>query len=117
MNNDDETLRSMLQPRQQAADRAAPSFDAVFAAAEDQLRRTSRKRYLGLAAAAAVAALAIALLPANEDEFTYVDLDELTASTSWSAPSDSLLPQHEFDIYRGLPRLIESTDTDEGALL
>ena len=117
MNNDDETLRSILQPRQQSTDGTAPPFDAVFLAAENQLRSTSRKRNLSWAAAAAIAALVFALSPENEDEFIYVDLEELIASTSWTAPSDSLLPHHEFDIYRGLPRLIESTDTDEGALL
>ena len=117
MNNDDETLRSILQPLQQSEDSVAPSFDAIFLAAENQVRNTSRKRYLSLAGAGAIAALVFALVPVNEDELIYVDLEELIASTSWSAPSDSLLPHHEFDIYRGLPRLIESTDTDEGALL
>lgn len=119
MNNDDDKLRSILQARQQQKGRAVPSFDVLFSAAENQVQRSRRNRYISLAGAAAVLvfALTFALLPASEEEFTYVDLQELTASTSWSAPSDSLLPHHEFDIYRELPWLIESTEPDEGALL
>ena len=46
-----------------------------------------------------------------------VDLDELVASTTWVAPSDSLLPEHRFDIFQELPEMFESTGTEEGTLL
>ena len=121
MNNEDETLGKMLQRAQREADGTAPDFAVTFTAA--QSRATSRRRfqYTAVAAAAVVAAIALGLLPAQKDEFTYVDVDELTATTQWSAPSDSLLPQHRFDIYRELPRLFEamdvSTDSDGGTLL
>ncbi len=41
----------------------------------------------------------------------------LLENTSWAAPSDVLLPQHRFDIYREIPAFIESTKLEEGTLL
>ena len=38
-----------------------------------------------------------------------VGFAELMDSTYWSAPSDVLLPDREFDIYQDLPELFEST--------
>ena len=117
--SDDEILRLAVQKSQQEIDGKAPDFKTIFAAAERQSRARQRVHLVGLAAAAAVVALSLLLV--QEDEFIYVDVEQLTATTSWSAPSDSLLPEHQFDLYRDLPRLFESTDvstnTDEGALL
>ncbi len=119
MSNDDETLRASLQKLQHQVDSQATDFNAIFASAEGRARGRSKRRFAGLAAAAAVAVLAHGLLPNQEDDFIYVDIEELTATTSWSAPSDSLLPKHRFDLYRELPMLFESTDTstntEEGA--
>jgi len=41
----------------------------------------------------------------------------LLGTTGWSAPSDSLMPDHQFDIYQDIPVLIESTETYGGTLL
>jgi hypothetical protein len=48
---------------------------------------------------------------------SYVEVADLMDSTYWSAPSDVLLPDREFDIYQDLPVLFESTEPAEGALL
>ena len=68
---------------------------------------------------AAVAAVAVGLLlrtpPAPDTSF--VEMDELMSSTSWVAPSDVLLPEHQFDIYQELPSLLESTESAGGSLL
>ena len=111
----DDVLRQRLKIAQQAADGEAPTFAEVWANAESQ-----RSPVRALAAASAIAAIAITvLLFSAEDpvETFYVDLDELQASTSWEAPSDSLMPEHRFDIFHELPELFESTGDDEGALL
>ncbi len=116
MSNEDANLRAILQQSQRDADGAVPGFDEVWAAAEARVRvRAHRKRFAGLAAVAAVTILA--LLPSPDEEIRYVDIEELMGSTSWSAPSDSLLPVHQFDIYREIPRLFESTEPYGGTLL
>ena len=46
-----------------------------------------------------------------------VDKEELVASTTWVAPSDSLLPEHRFNIFQELPEMFESTGNEEGTLL
>lgn len=98
------------------AGRVVP-FQEVFGAAEARLRRARQRRRIALAAAAAgAAALLYALLPEQPD-WQYVDPELFATSTSWSAPSDVLLPQRRFDIYEDIPVLIESTESDEGALL
>ena len=121
MSDDDQTIRQSLRQAQEAADGVAQDFATVFNSAERQIRSRSQKRYLGLAAAAVVMAVVLSLIPSRKDEFTYVDVEELMATTSWSAPSDALLPRHQFDIYRELPKLFDSPVTstvdDEGALL
>ncbi len=100
------------------AGRVTP-FEDVFGAAEARLQRTRRRRRVVFAAAAAAAiaaALLHALLPGQPD-WQYVDPELFTTSTSWAAPSDVLLPERRIDIYEEIPVLIESTETDEGALL
>ncbi len=117
----DEELKARLQQAQGVADGGAPDFAAAFAAAEHQVRRRRRNRFTGLAAAAVLAIAALGLLAKQQDEYRYIDVDELVATTRWLAPSDSLLPQHQLDIYRDVPRLFDatatSTNTEEGTLL
>ena len=98
-----------------------PEFHALWAGAEAR-HRVSRSRYqkiAGLAAAAAVAAMAFTLWPMNGNNATamYLTEEDLLTSTQWFAPSDVLLPQHQFDIYGDLPVLIETSDLDEGLIL
>ena len=116
MHKEDEALRDAV--RRAHVDGSAPPFDRVFAAAERQARSKRRIGFAGLGVAAAVALVAVSLQPLEQqDEFIYLDVAELAASTSWSAPSDSLLPEHQFDIYQEIPWLFESTEPDGGALL
>lgn len=116
MHETDEALAAAV--RETHPDTAAPPFAEVFAAAEQRLRTRRRRRFAGAGAAALVALVALSLQPESpHDEFVYLDVEELAASTSWSAPSDSLLPKHQFDIYQEIPRLFESTEPDGGALL
>ena len=121
MRKEGEARLATLPLLQQQADGRAPDFERVFAAAQQRVRRTRQRTLLTAAAAAAIAGLAIASFQVQQDEFVTVDREELVATIFWSAPSDSLLPEHQFDIYQGLPRLIDSIETstkhDEGALL
>ena len=101
----------------------APPFADVWAAAERR-NKVSRKRYAGIAGIAAAIAIAIAvsavgLWSANEAEMAdeFLIAEALMNSTQWSAPSDSLMPEHQFDIYQDIPILMESTETQEGSLL
>lgn len=103
----------------------APSFDAVFTAAERR-HRNSRQQFVGFAGAAVVATIAVTIIvtfnsraPAPESDplAEILPAVELMDSTAWTAPSDVLLPRHEFDIFRELPVLLESTESAEGALL
>ena len=117
MSNENKTLRAQLGDSQRRVDGSPPDFESIFRAAERQLRDRRRMRFAGLIAAAGLAVLAVSLLPETQDGPVYVDLAELSATTRWSAPSDSLLPEYRIDLYRELPRIFESTYTDEGALL
>ncbi len=120
MANNDDTLRRAVQKAQALAEGGPPpDFPNTWSAAV--ARAAERRRRHGFvvatAAAAAIAAVAFGLLRSPELEWQYVDSGELLGSTSWSAPSDSLLPEHQFDIYQEYPLLIESTDTYGGTLL
>ena len=114
-------LRDVLrQERDRAEAGRAPGFDDVWAIATATVaQRRRRTRFLSGAAAAAVliAVVFVSQLRPTEQEWQYVDLDELSSGTSWAAPSDVLLPKHQFDIYGEIPVLIESTDRDGGTLL
>ena len=98
----------------------APSFAAAWQAAERRhaMSRRRNRVFAGAAAAAVIAVVVVGMLlqapPSNGD---YIAMDELMSSTSWTAPSDVLLPEHEFDIYQELPSLLESTETGGGSLL
>jgi hypothetical protein len=98
-----------------------PAFADVWAAAERQYER-SRKRYagiVGIAAAIVLAVSAFSIWSANEADMAddFLIADALMNSTQWSAPSDLLMPEHQFDIYQDIPFLMESTNTQEGSLL
>lgn len=123
---DERTLARLLRRAAAARERPAPSFDALWEAA--QQRAYSRRRRTRLAAAALVAALAAGLLldaprppaPGRDAPLPQHDLlnaARLLETTHWEAPSDVLLPARERDIYRDLPALEVSTEGNEGALL
>jgi len=99
----------------------APAFDKVWAAAESQ-HLNERRRYAtfsGLAAVLAMVAIVAGLWSSEEAEISddYLIAESLLNTTQWSAPSDTLMPTHQFDIYQEIPFLMESTDLEEGTLL
>ena len=120
MTDSDKALRDRLNRAQQAAeDGRVPSFDTVWAAAEKRAGRGRKQGWMagGAAAAAIIAMITVGLLRPAEQDWQIVNPDEFESGTSWVAPSDVLLPDHRVDIYREIPVLIESTKTEEGALL
>lgn len=120
MTDSDTKLRHALREAQERAESGdVPAFDRVWAAATVRARtvRSRRRAIVGSATAAAVAVFAFVLLMPRGVELQFVDEAELLGTTSWSAPSDSLLPERRFDIYQEIPVLIESTETYGGALL
>lgn len=114
-------MKNALGNAFRSAEGTPPPFSETFAAAEDRYRATRRRYRLagGLAAAAAVAAVTAGLWPGPEapvgDEFMIAEA--LMNSTTWTAPSDVLMPDHQFDIYRDIPVLDRSTISEEGTLL
>jgi len=96
-----------------------PSFEDTWRAAERRHAAGRRQKRLLATAAALVAAVAVGvnLQAPPVNDVTYIEVAEILGSTSWSAPSDVLLPEHEFDIYQELPTLIESTQPAGGSLL
>jgi hypothetical protein len=120
MTDRDTPLQVALRGVQASVEKGdVPEFERVWAAANARTRTLLRRRrvVVGSVAAAAVAAIAFGLLVPRQLELRFVDADELLGTTSWSAPSDGLLPEHQFDIYQEIPVLIESTETYGGALL
>ncbi len=116
----DKAIRDALRAEQASREAGrAPAFENTFGAAERRATGLMRRRRMayGIAAAAAVVAIAASLLLPGGEDWQYVNPDDLVTGTNWVAPSDVLLPEHEFDIYRDIPVLIESTDSNEGALL
>lgn len=117
----DEQLKNELQSAFDSAEGKPPLFKETWAAAETQHARNRQrnKAVAGLAAAAAVLAVTVLLWPAQQAEITdeFMIADSLLNSTSWFAPSDALLPEHQFDIYRDIPVLNGSTISREGTLL
>ena len=113
----DQDLASTV--RRSAPEVNAPAFDKVWANAE-MSHRQSRRRYAWLASATATVAAIVIVLnigAPSENTIKFIGLADLMDSTSWIAPSDSLLPEHQIDLYQDLPMLIESTKPAEGALL
>ncbi len=116
----DKALQNGLRRAQQEAERGrTPDFDTVWAAAEKRAITGRKQGWMVASAAAAtiIAVITVGLLRPAEREWRYVNPGEFESSTSWIAPSDVLLPDHRVDIYREIPVLIESTKTEEGALL
>lgn len=112
MSDADQDIREALKQSLPASSVAQPPFEQIWRAAQAQHAAAHGQfRRFAVAAAAVVAVLLIgvSLQQAGNDDTPYIELAELLNSTSWSAPSDVLLPQHEFDIYQDLPTLIEST--------
>lgn len=114
----DEELKNALKSAYQVAEKKAPSFGETMTAAERRLKPSGmRLKVLGGLAAALVGALVFwpGRVPEPTDDFLIAD--SLMNSTSWIAPSDALMPEHQFDIYRETPFLNESTISPEGTLL
>jgi len=118
----DDNIQNVLKDALSAAHQESPpTFDVVWTAAERRHRR-SRRRYAafgGIAAAAVMVAVVTGLWPSQETALTdeYLIADALLNATQWSAPSDALMPQHRYDVYREIPFLLESTELNEGSLL
>ncbi|NIV17174.1 MAG: hypothetical protein GWN47_01925 [Woeseiaceae bacterium] len=108
MNTTDANLKEQLRknwPRHET-----PLFDEVWAKAE-RARTAQRRRYAGMASLAAAAALAAIVFgggPAVEEP-RYIEMADVLDTTYWAAPSDTLMPEHRFDIYQEMPVLFEST--------
>jgi len=120
MTKTDKQLQAALQQGHSEAEAGrVPAFDSVWAGAEARIgqRRRRIRAVGGLAAAALIAVVVIGQLRPVEPDWQFIDPNEIAGSTSWTAPSDVLLPTHRFDIYRDIPVLIESTETDGGTLL
>jgi len=115
---DDSLQERVSHAWRQGAAEMPPSFDRVWQSAGTRYVG-ARRRYRRVASVAALAAAIVVATswqtPAHET--TYIELAELLESTYWSAPSDVLLPNREFDIYQDMPVLFESTDPAGGALL
>ncbi len=121
MTDIDKSMRDKLRDGQREAEAGLTSdFDAVWSGAESTVARRRRRTRLvgGIAAVVTLVTLGfVSQLPVTEQQWQFIDPDELASSTSWAAPSDVLLPKHQFDIYEEIPVLIESTDRDGGTLL
>lgn len=122
--NEKEIKEKLKQAAQAAQKDDTPSFDETWVIAESHFveSRSRYRRYgaiVAAAAAIALVAMTIALWPAQQAELAddYLIADALLNSTSWTAPSDALMPEHQFDIYQGIPLLDESTKPYEGSLL
>jgi len=122
--NEQEIKERLKQAARAVQQDDTPSFDETWVVAESHFvkSRSGYRRYgavATIAAAIALAALTIVLWPAQQAELAddYFIADALLNSTSWTAPSDALMPEHQFDIYQGIPLLDESTKPYEGSLL
>ena len=121
MTDFEKQIRAVLQQGHGEAEAGrVPDFDKVWAdAAKRAAMKRRRIRAVGsmAAAAALVAVVVVGQLRPVEPDWQFIDPNEIAGSTSWTAPSDVLLPTHQFDIYRDIPVLIESTGKDGGTLL
>jgi hypothetical protein len=115
---DNEYTDTLRRTQAEVEDNRAPPFEEVFAVAAARARRQALgRRVAGGVVAAAVIATVVLLLPGGEPDWQFVDPEQFASDTRWVAPSDVLLPERRFDIYEEIPVLIESTETDGGALL
>jgi hypothetical protein len=113
----DNDIREALKGAYQAAERKPPPFDAVWAGAEKRRRTRQRRLYGGVAAAVAAVAVVAGLWTGQPAQDEFMIAEALLNDTSWVAPSDALMPEHQFDIYRDIPVPGESTISPEGSLL
>jgi hypothetical protein len=119
MKKSDDKLRERVgRAWQRGVGNRQPPFEHTWQMAQSR-HSAERRRYRRFAGVAAVAATIVVALNAltSTDDPTYIEVAELLESTYWSAPSDVLLPDREFDIYQDMPVLFESTDPAGGALL
>jgi hypothetical protein len=116
--NDDE-LKQSLKRAFESAEGAPPDFGTMLSTADAGLRRKRMLVRLASGVAAAAFALFVGLwssdAPQPPDE--YLIADALMNSTAWSAPSDVLMPEHQFDVYREISFPVPSTNSQEGSLL
>lgn len=98
------------QLRKDWPERVAPAFDEIWRRAERR-GAVQRRRYARFASVAAAAAIAVIVLGSEGPhvEQDYVEVADLLETTYWTAPSDTLMPEHQFDIYQDMPVLFEST--------
>lgn len=116
MTDFDDTLRDDLRRAAPSGD--PPSFGVVWSAAERRFAaRRLRHRVLAGAAIVAAVAVFVTLRAPVDDSVAYIEVADVLESTYWSAPSDVLLPERQFDIYQEIPVLMESTEPAGGALL
>ena len=96
-----------------------PPFALAWEAAERRVDHGRRRLHMAAAAAVAVIGLVVVFNVAEppQEALEYIEVAELLNSTSWSAPSDALLPTRRVDVYQEVPDLLESTDVYGGALL
>ena len=93
------------------------SFDKSWRAARKR-HAAGRRRYRNLASAAAIVAAVVGAFNMQAPvESSYIEIADLLESTYWSAPSDALLPDKQFDIYQDMPEIFESTEPAGGSLL
>ena len=114
---DEKGLKQRLKASLQSRQGEAPEFDATWDAAERRYR-VSSARYRRFAGVAAIAAIVIILMQLpDRDHRPYLTEADLMSSTQWLAPSDVLLPRHEFDLYGELPVLIDINGIEKGSPL
>ena len=99
---------------------ATPDFAECWAAAEQIVARERRRRRYRIVTMSVACVGALTLLlstrePPAEDAFLIAD--SLMNEITWTAPSDTLMPTHTFDIYDGIAMPDMSTDHQEGSLL
>jgi hypothetical protein len=117
MQDSDKALRDQVRQGWIGIGDAEPSFETTWQAAQ-QRHAAGRRRYRRFAGAAAVvAAVVIAVYAQPPAGQSYIEVADLLESTYWTAPSDALLPDRQFDIYQDMPVIFESTESAGGALL
>ena len=113
--NDDWIERELEASLRPPRGQATPAFDDTLRAAHERLVRRRRRLRTGGGVAAMAALVAVGIgISLRDAAPPGVDLridEALLGSTQWQAPSDVLMPTHEFDIYRDTPALPGSTET------
>lgn len=92
-----------------AHDMQAPEFDTLFSTAKDRAANRRSRRHAAFALAAAASFAVLIVTWPQSDAPSLISDEELLGSTSWSAPSDVLLPVRQTNIFDDLPALPEST--------